>query len=159
MGSEVGGYEDFFQEQYPRVVSMLIAVCGFTPQCAEDATAEAMIRLLRYWGKVSTPNAWVRKVAIREAAKQVKAWNPPLPDSELPDSQAAGVSAAMELTLMIELAVRDLSPQQRKVMELALGEMKPEEIAEVLGCKPEQVRSNLSHARRTLRRLVEEGGE
>ncbi|MFB6578750.1 RNA polymerase sigma factor [Streptomyces sp. NPDC056402] len=159
MGSEVGGYEDFFREQYPRVRSMLIAICGFTPQCAEDATEEAMIRLLENWGSVSTPNAWVRKVAIREAAKQAKDWNPPLPDFELPDSRAAGVSAAMDLAVTIELAVRDLPPQQRKVMELALREMKPEEIAEVLGCKSEQVRSNLSHARRNMRRLIEEGGE
>jgi predicted transcriptional regulator len=79
--SESDEYTAFFQRQYPRVVSMLIAYRGFTPEIAEDAAAEAMT--------------------------------------------------------------------------LTLVDMTPSEIAEVLGCTPEQARGNLAHARRAVSSAIQ----
>lgn len=154
MGSEADGYEAFFQDQFPRVVAMLISYRAFAPQIAEDATAEAMTRLLLDWEKVNTPKAWVRTVAVRVAGRLAKGQQQPLPDTELADGRAADDFAAVELALMAGSAVRTLPPRQQEVMTLALADMRPEEIAEALGCTPEQARSNLAHARRTLRRAL-----
>lgn len=62
-----------FAQQYPKVVSMLIAYHGFAPPIAEDAAAEAMTLLLSDWEKVEAPRAWVRTVAFRHACRLAKA--------------------------------------------------------------------------------------
>ncbi|MFD3549348.1 RNA polymerase sigma factor [Streptomyces sp. NPDC058655] len=152
--SEADGYEAFFQDQYPRVMATLIHHHGFAVQIAEDATAEAMTRLLLDWGKVHTPTAWTRTVAIREAARLARKRHAPLPDTPLVDPRAAADLAAAELALMTGIAVKSLPPRQREVMRLTLQDLKPEEIAEILGCTPEQARGNLAHARRTLRQAL-----
>ncbi|MFF3691652.1 sigma-70 family RNA polymerase sigma factor [Streptomyces sp. NPDC002187] len=154
MGSEADGYEAFFQGQYPRVVAMLIAFHKFAPHIAEDATAEAMTRLLPRWDKVEAPLAWVRTVAIRQAVHLAMGQQDGLPDRELADAKAAEDLAAVELALMAGSAVQALPPRQQEVMTLALVDMTPAEIAEVLGCTAEQARGNLAHARRSLRNAI-----
>ncbi|MEU2739404.1 sigma-70 family RNA polymerase sigma factor [Streptomyces sp. NPDC007095] len=156
MDGESDGYTAFFQRQYPRVVAMLIAYRGFTPEIAEDAAAEAMTRLLLHWRKVSMPQAWVRTVALRHACllkgKQQAAV---LPDREIVDQRAVDDLAAVELALIAGSAVAALPPRQREVMTLTLVDMTPSEIADVLGCTPEQARGNLAHARRAVSSAIQ----
>ncbi|GGX99830.1 RNA polymerase sigma factor [Streptomyces fructofermentans] len=154
MGSEAEDYEVFFANQYPKVVAMLIFYRGFAPQIAEDATAEAMTRLLMQWEKVQTPKAWVRTVAVRVAVRLASRQHSALPDTDVADRQVADDLAAAELALMTGAAVKSLPPRQQAVMTLTLADLKPEEIAQVLGCTPEQARSNLAHARRALRHML-----
>jgi RNA polymerase sigma-70 factor (ECF subfamily) len=156
---ETDGYTAFFARQYPRVVSMLIAFRGFAPDIAEDATAEAMCRLLPQWGKVDLPQAWVRTVALRVACQLAKKQlaSPLKPD--LVDERASADLAAVETALIAGSAVATLPPRQQQVMVLTLVDMTPSEIADVLGCTPEQARGNLAHARRAVRDAIrrEEG--
>jgi RNA polymerase sigma-70 factor (ECF subfamily) len=154
VASEADGYEAFFQEQYPKVVAMLIYHHGFAEQIAEDATQEAMTRLLLDWKKINTPPAWTRTVAFREAVRMARGRHTQLPDTPLADPQAAADLAAVELALMTGAAVKTLPPRQQEVMTLTLADLKPEEIAEILGCTPQQARGNLAHARRALRRAL-----
>ncbi|MFJ6485988.1 hypothetical protein ACIQK6_38575 [Streptomyces sp. NPDC091682] len=50
-------FEAFFTEAYPRVVAMLIHYHGFREPIAQEATAEAMTRLVPRWAKVEHPAA------------------------------------------------------------------------------------------------------
>ncbi|MFG2376930.1 RNA polymerase sigma factor [Streptomyces sp. NPDC048504] len=129
---------------------MLIAYRGFTPDIAEDAAAEAMTRLLLHWQKVSTPQAWVRTVALRHAC--LLKWNQQavLSDRDIVDHRAVDDLAAVEMALVAGSAVAALPPRQREVMTLTLVDMTPSEIADVLRCTPEQARGNLAHARRAV---------
>ncbi|MFE2473698.1 RNA polymerase sigma factor [Streptomyces mirabilis] len=154
MESEAVGYAAFFQGQYPRVVAKLIAFDGFEPQIAEDAAAEAMTRLLLSWDRVHAPRAWVRTVAFRVAVSLSTGRQQALPDKEFADDKAANDLAAVELALMADTAVQGLPPRQQEVMTLALVDMTPVEIADVLGCTAEQARGNLAHARRALRNAI-----
>lgn len=156
MASEADGYNAFFRDQYPKLVAKLIYRHGFDEQIAEDAAAEAMTRLLLNWEKVHTPTAWTRRVAVREAVRlsQNRNRHAPLPDTPLSDPRAAADLAAAELALMAGIALQTLPPRQQEVMALTLNDLKPEEIAEFLGCTPEQARGNLTHARRALRRSL-----
>lgn len=154
MGSEPDGYDAFFEEQYPQVVTMLIAYRRFAPQTADEAAAEAMTRLYLNWSKVRHPKAWVRTVAVREAIRLASDQHAPLPDTERADSGASDDLAAVELALMAGCAVKALPPRQREVMTYVLADLRPEEIADILGCTPEAARSNLAHARRTLKRTM-----
>ncbi|MFC8201758.1 RNA polymerase sigma factor [Streptomyces sp. NPDC057298] len=154
MGSKANGYEDHFQEQYPRVVAMLILFHGFAPQIAEDAAAEAMTRLFPRWEKVCTPKAWVRTVALRVARQIAQEQHHALPDWELTDGKAADDLAAVELALTVGSAIPALPPRQQEAIRLALVDMTPAEIADALGCTAEQARGNLAHARRTLQKAL-----
>ncbi|KNE80172.1 MULTISPECIES: RNA polymerase sigma factor [Streptomyces] len=154
MANEADGYEAFFREQYPKVMVKLIHHHKFAEQIAEDAAAEAMTRLLLDWKKIHSPIAWTQLVAYREAVRLAKLRHAPLPDTPLADPQAAADLAAAELALVTGVAVETLPPRQQKVMMLTLIDLKPEEIAEILGCTPEQARGNLAHARRALRRTL-----
>ncbi|MFI1377765.1 RNA polymerase sigma factor [Streptomyces longwoodensis] len=149
------GYANFFACHYPRVIAMLIAYHGFAPQIAEDATAEAMTRLFRDWNKVDWPSAWVRTVALHEASKLLRQQAVGLPDRDFVDSGAADDLAAAELALMAGSAVAALPKRQQEVMTLTLVDLTPSEIADVLGCTPEQARGNLAHARRSLRNAIQ----
>ncbi|MDX3458806.1 sigma-70 family RNA polymerase sigma factor [Streptomyces sp. ME02-8801-2C] len=154
MASEADGYEAFFQEQYPKVVATLIYHHGFAEQIADEAAQEAMTRLLLDWKKINNPQAWMRTVAFRQAVRIAKDQHARLPDTPLADPQAAADLAAVELALMAGAAVKTLPPRQQEVMTLTLADLKPEEIAEILGCTPEQTRGNLAHARRALQRAL-----
>jgi RNA polymerase sigma-70 factor (ECF subfamily) len=148
-------FVSLFRRHYPRTVAMLIAYYGYAPEIAEDAAAEAMTRLYLHWGKVKVPSAWVRTVALRVARELGKQQSLGLPDRELVNSGAADDLGRVELALMAGWAVAALPRRQREVMTLTLVDMTPSEIADVLGCSPEQARSNLAHARRTLRNAIQ----
>lgn len=159
MDGEPAGYADFFSCHYPRLIGVLIAYHGFAAQIAEEAAEEAMACLVPRWGKVTKPSAWVRVVALREARKLVRRQAVGLSDWEFADP-AGDDLAAVELALVAGAAIVALPRRQREVMALTLVDMTPSEIAEVLGCTPEQARGNLAHARRSLRNaILREGGD
>lgn len=154
MAGEPEGYAAFFAHQYPRVVAMLIAYRGFAPEIAEDSAAEAMTRLIPQWEKVEMPQAWVRTVALRVAGQLAKKQQAGPLSHELVDERASADLAAVELALIAGSAVAALPRRQQEVMTLTLVDMTPSEIADVLGCTPEQARGNLAHARRALRSAI-----
>ncbi|MGW1364915.1 RNA polymerase sigma factor [Streptomyces chartreusis] len=154
MGSEPEGFKAFFENQWPKVVSSLIYYHRFPHQIAEDAASRAMVRLLLDWSKVQSPKAWLRTVAVREAVRLAQQQHAALPDTDLADERAEAELDAVELALMVGAALKTLPPKQQKVMALTIADMKPEEIADELGCTAEQARGNLAHARRALRRAL-----
>ena len=133
------------------MVSTLIVFHRFAPQIAEDASAEAMTRLLPRWEKVHSPKAWGRLVALRVARRIAQEQQHALPGWEFAGGKADDDLAAVELALAAGSAVQALPPRQQEVMKLALVDMTPAEIADVLGCTAEQARGNLGHARRALK--------
>ncbi|WP_157882385.1 RNA polymerase sigma factor [Streptomyces silvensis] len=133
---------------------MLIAYRGFAPEIAEDSAAEAMTRLIPQWGKVEMPQAWVRTVALRVACHLAKKQQTGPLSKEPVDEKASADLAAVELALIAGSVVAALPRRQQEVMTLTLVDMTPSEIADVLGCTPEQARGNLAHARRALRSAI-----
>jgi RNA polymerase sigma factor (sigma-70 family) len=122
---------------------------------AEDATAEAFARALAHWDTVAShpnPKAWVLRVAwnhhrswwrrgeARWSSEQQEPSPPPAESWVDPDLIAA---------------ILGLPRGQREVIMLvALGELTPTEIAEVLGRAVGTVRSQLFRARMALRQIL-----
>ncbi|MFK4227557.1 hypothetical protein [Streptomyces sp. NPDC019890] len=50
MDGEPDSFVAFFKQHCPRVIAMLVTHRGFTEVIAQDASAEAMTRLVEYWG-------------------------------------------------------------------------------------------------------------
>jgi RNA polymerase sigma factor (sigma-70 family) len=151
---EPDGFVAFFRQHYPRVVAMLVAHRGFTEVIAQDATAEAMTRLVEHWGKVEAPQAWVRTVAFRVACQLAGHQLAPMPAGQIVDPRSVHDLRAAELALIAGTVIAALPRRQQEVMTLTLVDMTPSEIAEILGCTPAQARANLAHARRALRNAI-----
>lgn len=68
-----GGFAEFCQRDLRGLVTHL-RVAGYDQQVAEDSAQEAMIELLGIWDaeSVRDPRAWVRRVAGRMAAADVR---------------------------------------------------------------------------------------
>jgi RNA polymerase sigma-70 factor (ECF subfamily) len=124
---------------------------------SEDVTQEAFIQLLTQWKKVSQydrPDAWVRRVAIRQAVRMVKRdrmrsalerVEASPPDPALPDVDLAR-------------AVQRLPAMQRVAVVLFYFEDRPiAEIAHILNISDGSVKVHLHRARQRLAALL--GGE
>jgi RNA polymerase sigma factor (sigma-70 family) len=124
---------------------------------AEDATAEAFARAFVGWRTVSThpnPRAWVLRVAWNYYRSSWRAWEgrwvagPPATPTPPAESWVDPDLVA---------AIRRLPQGQREVLVLvALGELTPTEIGEVLGKAAGTVRGQLSRARVALRQALGE---
>lgn len=68
-GGHPSGFEAFFRAEYPRLVTLLLAVTG-SRTVAEDLAQEALIRAHGRWDQIvryDKPGAWVRRVALNLA--------------------------------------------------------------------------------------------
>jgi len=148
-------YEWLFRAAYPRVFHT-VALILRDRTLAEDVTQEAFLKLLQKWRTVSDyeqPDAWVRRVAIRLAVRQVqrdagrrgreRALDPPPPPAE-PDVDLAN-------------AVALLAPMQRaSVVLYYFDDLPVAEIARVLVVSESTVKQHLHRARARLADLLQE---
>ena len=71
---EQGEYDWYFRACFAPVARTVFLIVHNRAQ-AEDITQEALYRMLKHWRTVSTyerPEAWVRRVAIRIAVREVQ---------------------------------------------------------------------------------------
>lgn len=88
------------------------------------------------------------RTRTRLAFKLFQRPEPPSPERDL---------AAADASERLHAAIDRLGPDHRSVLLLFYAQELPSrEVAEVLGCTDQQVRSRLAYARRTLRTLLEE---
>ncbi len=159
---EAGSFEDFFTEWYPRVVAFLMQRrAGTTEADAHDAAQNAMIQLLRCWGRPDYPKAYLFKVALREYAGVVKdrerhgcvAIGGDLASTESDPSREGGIDNRL---LIVEL-VRKLPPAERDVVGLDLCDFSTEQIAEILDKPQSTIRSLRRNAHNHLKALRDGG--
>lgn len=156
MGERAGREYDWYFRACFAPVSRTVFLIVHDRELAEDVTQEALYRMLRHWRTVSTyehPEAWVRRVAIRIAVREVRravarpakervAQQPRYDD--LPDPDVAR-------------AVATLAPMQRAAVVLFYWEDRPvHEIAEVLEVSDSTVKQHLYRARHRLALLLGE---
>jgi RNA polymerase sigma factor (sigma-70 family) len=154
-------FASFFYERFGKTVIMLVTM-GASRADAEDATQEAM---LAAWRQRDTINknavAWLRTVAIRKYWELVGARPQTVPLNEFASQPVAGsgLSIFAEEQLEVLHLLRALPPEQRTVVALHYDGATCEDIATVTGKSQATVRSNLRHARNTLRELMQSGDE
>jgi RNA polymerase sigma factor (sigma-70 family) len=124
---------------------------------AEDASAEAFARAFAHWHAVAdhpNPRAWVLRVAWNYHTSMWRSWD----GRRVVDPPPAAPPAAEQwVDPDLIAAIAGLPDGQREVLVLAaLGELRPAEIAKVLGKAASTVRGQLCRARATLRRVLGE---
>lgn len=144
-------FEEFFAEEYPRLVPMLHALTGDRSR-AEDLAQESLAQAHREWQRITRydkPGAWLRRVArnlasnsARRSRREQRALR------RVPGDQHVELGSDDE-----ELwgHVRSLPDQQRWAVALFYVEDRSvAEVAEVLDVSEGTVKTHLSRARATL---------
>ncbi len=150
-------FDDFFRDNLAALQAFVIK-SGFSREEAADAAQEAMVGACRAWDYISTPRAWVYRVAIRSAiraaARQTDGIRRAVAGGWATSSQQAAADqlAAVDEQPLVEVLLARLPDRQRAVIAWHLEGFDIGEIAELLEMKPATVRSTLRHARQRLLR-------
>lgn len=128
---------------------------------AEDLLQTALARAATRWERLEEPEAYVRRVLYTQAVswwRQLRR-RPAEALVEGP-AQAARPAAEVETRLVLERALRRLTPKQRAVLVLRFYEDRTEaQTAQLLGCAVGTVKSQTRHALARLRVLSPELAE
>jgi RNA polymerase sigma factor (sigma-70 family) len=153
-----GSFEDFYLQEYPKVVKLAYALSG-SRTGAEDIAQEAFLRAYRDWQRVGSYEhqaAWVRRVAANLATSGLR--------RRLLEARALARLAARREAALDPLpadnadfwrAVRALPHRQAQAVALYyLGDLSIQQTAQVLDCAEGTVRAHLAKARQALARRL-----
>jgi RNA polymerase sigma-70 factor, ECF subfamily len=166
LGRDRDAFESLFLYFGPRVKGLMIK-SGATPDLAEDIAQEALITVWRKAplyspekGKVAT---WVftiaRNLRIDRLRRQSSGPYEDVEDLDLPSQDAGGEEALLgrQRDERVALALGELQPDQRRVIELSFVEDMPQsEIAKKLNLPLGTVKSRMRLAYGKLRERLED---
>ncbi len=156
---DVRAFEALYRLYHPRLTRFLRAIVR-RPSAVEEALNDTLMvvwnRPERYNGacKVST---WIFAIAYRQGLNAARRQDEPVEDkgadrrpSEEPDPTARLDRRQLQEALVS--AMNDLSPDHRAVVDLTyFHDMGYREIAEIMDCPVDTVKTRMFHARRRLR--------
>jgi RNA polymerase sigma-70 factor (sigma-E family) len=146
----------FVAARSQKLFGIAMALTGHRHQ-AEDLLQTVLARAYRRWSRIrGEPEAYVRRALYHE---QVSRWRSAMHRLELLTDRTPQVARAadtdrVDLGLALRAALRRLAPKHRAVLVLRYLEgLSDEEIAEMLGCRPGTVRSQVTRALQRLRQM------
>jgi RNA polymerase sigma-70 factor (sigma-E family) len=138
-------------------------VVTWDPHLAEDITQDVLLRAQSRWGRIGrldAPEQYVKRMILnqflswrrRRAARMVTISPEAMESIAPPVADSAAAAADRDLVLRL---IATLPPKQRAALALRYYEdMADAQIAELLGCRPVTVRTQISRALATLRAAV-----
>jgi len=162
---DVLAFESLFRRYRPRVRRFLEQKTG-RPQLIDEIVNDTMLVIWRKAGSFklrSAVSTWILGIALRSGLKVVKRWDRP---SAL-DAEQADTSCDVEEHVFrqetrtrVDRALESLSPEHRTVVMLTYFEgYSCREIARIVGCPVDTVKTRMFHARRRLKLLLSEARE
>jgi RNA polymerase sigma-70 factor (sigma-E family) len=149
----LAGYTVFFEREFPRVVRSVYLIVRDVGR-AEELSQEAFIQLFKHWKKVSgyeRPEAWVRRVAIRLSTRSSHRERL----RSVLERQTMTPTYDTETPVDLLQALHQLTVNQRAAIVLHYYEDRPvQEVAEILDCSENTVKSHLRRGRSSLRVLL-----
>lgn len=160
-GGDARAFESLYRAYHPRLMRFLSLLTQRRP-VIEEALNDTMLAVWRrahtYNGqsKVST---WIFAIAYRTACKALRQQDLPVEDPlDEPASEAPGPerqSAARETQAALRRALQSLSYEQRHVIMLTyFHELPYADIAQIMQCPVDTVKTRMFHGRRRLRALL-----
>ena len=153
----VRSFAELYAEEYPGVVRLAFVLTG-RRDLAEELAQDAFVAAYRRWSQVAEmddPAAWVRRVATNRC---ISSGRRHVTELRLLTRLAPGrgsVPPAAEPDDELWAAVRSLPPRQAQVLALAFVEDRSvRDIAEILGCGEETVRTHLRRGRLVVARTL-----
>lgn len=155
-------FERLYRMYQPRLARFLTHMLQ-RPQLVEEVLNDTMMAVwqgsahFRGDSKLST---WIFAIAYRKALKARRCWPDPLEDEMLHSrpSSAAGADQEVQHSKLRDAlvgAMARLSPEHRAVVDLTyFHELGYRDIAEIVGCPVDTVKTRMFHARRRLRQAM-----
>lgn len=144
-------FENWFDQEYRRVLSAVLVVCAGDVVRAEDATNDAFLTAYEKWHRVrsmQSPRAWVTKVAINRAKKSWRRGQRYVPLANQPEVAAT----VREVDPDLWAAVGKLTFKQRTALAMRYVEdLTQAQIADALDVAPGTVSATLTQARQRVR--------
>jgi len=143
-------FEEWYEEQRPRVLATCLALCG-SYEAAADATDEAFARALERWSRVAamaSPGGWTQTVAINCLKRAVRQQRR-RPAQSPPERVDAGGPPDVDLWAAVARLPRR---QQAAVVLRYVYDLKQEQIASSMGISRGAVSSTLAAAHANLAR-------
>lgn len=157
-------FDALYRAYHPRLWRFLSQMLR-QPEAIEEALNDAMMvvwqRADGFDGR-SKLSTWIFGIAYRKALKALSRQDLPLPADEAGEAPDPGPGPEQQFGLQqlrgrLREAMAELSLEHRAVVELCyFHDMAYAEIAEVVGCPPETVKTRMFYARRRLRQLLDD---
>jgi RNA polymerase sigma-70 factor, ECF subfamily len=155
---QVRTFEEFYRQEFPRMVTLACAVSG-SRLVAEDIAQDALVKARQHWetiGGYDKPAAWVRRVTIQLASKRLRrarAEAAALLRLRVPEPIPPGPEEVEDvLRAIARLPVR----QRAAVVLCYLEDRSVREVAQILGCAEGTAKAHLHRARTSLARMLKE---
>ncbi|HWA63176.1 MAG TPA: sigma-70 family RNA polymerase sigma factor [Caulobacteraceae bacterium] len=159
VGRDLRAFEALYRRFHPRLSRFLVNILR-RPHLVEEVLNDTMLVVWthpdRYNGR-SKVSTWVFAIAWRKALKALRRHQDPIEDAKAdarpspepgPEQQMDG----QQVRAALRTAMAGLSPEHRTVVDLTyFHEMGYREIAEIMECPVDTVKTRMFHARRRLR--------
>jgi RNA polymerase sigma-70 factor (ECF subfamily) len=163
-------FESLYHLYYRRLFSYLLKVTR-RADLVEEVLNDVMLAIWKgaagFDGR-SRPSTWIFGIAYHKALKALSRRTSAAFDTATPEREPAepvdheepeSLLARRELAGVLGQALRALPPEQRTVVELTYYYGLPyQEIAEIMGCPVNTVKTRMFHARRRLKEILPEMG-
>jgi RNA polymerase sigma-70 factor (ECF subfamily) len=159
---DLKAFEQLYRHYQPRLSRFLVNIVN-RPQIVEEVLNDTMMAVwstaanFRGASKVST---WIFAIAYRQAVKARSRWDEPLPDLQdndqpSPDASPDDLLHNRRAHAALVEAMNGLTSDHRAVVDLTYFHgMGYREIAEIMGCPVDTVKTRMFHARRKLKRVI-----
>ncbi len=146
-------FDQYYRRDYRKLLGLAFVLTG-SQGPAEDLCQEALTEAHRKWSKISgydRPDAWVRRVMVNKSSSRARKLRSEARAMLRVGTRAAVVAEPNERTLEVWEAVRQLPERQAQAIALHYWDDLPRaDIADVLGCSAETVKTHLQRGRASL---------
>lgn len=150
MGVDVEGFDHWYRQLHPVLLSSLSVVAG-DPDEAREATDEAFARAFERWPRVkdmASPAGWVFRTALNVVKRRARRQSL---ERRLLGRVAPEVESPLGWSVEVLDAVRALPERERIAISLRyVADLSTTQMAEVMGIAPGTVGSTLSAGRRRM---------
>ena len=161
-GGDLQAFEKLYRIYQPRLSRFLTTLLK-RPQLIEEVLDDTMMVVWQTSANFrgsSKPSTWIFAIAYRKAHKAKARWPEPVedPENDTRVSEEPGPDEELHqqrLRAALMKAMDQLSPDHRAVVDLTYFHgMGYREIAEIVGCPVDTVKTRMFHARRRLKQAM-----
>ncbi len=151
--STIESFDSYYARDYRSLVGLGFVLTG-SQWAAEDLAQEALTQAHRHWGEVAhydNPGAWVRRVMVNRGTSRFRKLGREARMLTRIGSRRTEVVQPTETSVEVWRAVRALPKRQAQAIALLYWEdLSVKEIAAVLECGEETVKTHLKRGRQAL---------
>lgn len=159
---DLRAFEELYRIYHPRLTRFLVNIIR-RPHLVEEALNDTMMVVWERpdgYNGASRVSTWIFGIAYRKGLKTLRRWDEPMDDTHLELHASGEMGAEQEIGerqthKSLQDALDKLSPDHRVVVNLAyFQEVGYREIAEIMDCPVDTVKTRLFHARRHLKTML-----